>query len=665
MESRLGRAERDPGDPRHFGQRVFEEVVEDDDRPPVGVEGVERPLEQIPIDQLAAEVGRGGRVKGRELDLDHAPLAAAHQVEAGVNEDLMEPGVECDHVAQRGQVAPAANEGVLDRIPREVVVPDDQAGRRVQPRDGRAGQRREGVMIAPLRSLDESLAGPLAPSAWSARPWQPCSNARAPPIANRPGPRFDVSSANWPDRHSSNVARQLYARVGPALCTRSCRVAHSCVAVVGGVVVRSRPGTGPIRWWSIGQGGRRVACVDRTTRSFGVPDGVHVVGLFGGAIGLAALGLASMLGATNAGSTAVLVVAAVAALAVVLGCGASCSCGACVPRLPASSERSARRTRRRRASRSSSSMSPPRSTSTWQDPDVSDGGRLAYMSPQITGILGYGPEELVDDPELWPSRIHPDDREAAIAAYDAHWQTGEPLRAEYRMLARDGSEVWVRDEAFAMTDDTRSGRRVSQGLLVDTTDRKRLESRLIHDALHDPLTGLANRVLLRDHLERALARQGREPGRVALLFVDLDDFKRVNDTFGHAAGDEILCRVAERLARAVREGDVVGPPERRRVRDPAGQRRRGRRGVRGRRADPRRAAPPDPARRAVDRGRRLDRHRRRDRHGPGTEVGAAAKDLLVRADAAMYAAKGLGKGTFAFFDPRMPVRTWTELEAAG
>ena len=110
------------------------------------------------------------------------------------------------------------------------------------------------------------------------------------------------------------------------------------------------------------------------------------------------------------------------------------------------------------------------------DPDVSDGGRLAYMSPQITGILGYRPDELIDDPELWPSRIHPDDRAAAIAAYDAHWRTGEPLRAEYRMLARDGSEVWVRDEAFAMADDTRSGRRVSQGLLVDTTDRKRLES---------------------------------------------------------------------------------------------------------------------------------------------------------------------------------------------
>ena len=360
-----------------------------------------------------------------------------------------------------------------------------------------------------------------------------------------------------------------------------------------------------------------------------------------------------------------LVVVAVTALALVLGCGAIL-----LRRLRAAASSLERTTRE--ASESATRLKvlvehvPAAVYIDMADPDVSDGGRLAYMSPQIAGILGYGPDEFVDDPELWPSRIHPDDRAAALAAYDEHWQTGEPLRAEYRMLARDGSEVWLRDEAFAMADDTRSGQRVSQGLLVDTTDRKRLESQLIHDALHDPLTGLANRVLLRDHLERALARQGREPGRVALLFVDLDDFKRVNDTFGHAVGDDILCRVAERLARAVREGDVVGPPERRRVRDPARQRRRRGGGLRGGPADPRRAAPPDPARRAVDRRRRLrSASPSRRATGRALEGSAAAKDLLVRADAAMYAAKALGKGTFAYFDPRMPVRTWTELEAAG
>jgi diguanylate cyclase (GGDEF)-like protein/PAS domain S-box-containing protein len=293
------------------------------------------------------------------------------------------------------------------------------------------------------------------------------------------------------------------------------------------------------------------------------------------------------------------------------------------------------------------------------DPDVSDGGRLAYMSPQITGMLGYRPDELVDDPELWPSRIHPDDRAAAIAAYGEHWQTGRPLRAEYRMLARDGTEVWVRDEAYAMPDDTRSGRQVSQGLLVDTTDRKRLESKLIHDALHDPLTGLANRVLLRDHLERALARHGRSPGTVALLFVDLDDFKRVNDSYGHAAGDEILVQVAGRLVGAVRADDVVGRQSGDEFAVLLGQ-------------------VNDETEAIASAERILGELRRPILLGArsivvggsigialATDRGTTAEELLTQADAAMYAVKATGKGSHAVYDPRMPIRTWSELEAAG
>jgi diguanylate cyclase (GGDEF)-like protein/PAS domain S-box-containing protein len=281
------------------------------------------------------------------------------------------------------------------------------------------------------------------------------------------------------------------------------------------------------------------------------------------------------------------------------------------------------------------------------------------MSPQITGILGYRPDELVSDPELWPSRIHPDDRAAAIEAYMAHWRTGEPLRAEYRMLARDGSEVWVRDEAYAMPDDAQSGRQTSQGLLIDTTDRKRLESKLIHDALHDPLTGLANRVLLRDHLERALARLGRTAGTVALLFVDLDDFKQVNDSYGHAAGDQILCQVADRLVAAVRADDVVG-----------------------RQSGDEFALLLDQinsADEAIATAERVLRELRRPIGLGGhlivvggsigialaSAAGTTAEDLLTQADAAMYAAKAAGKDCYTTYEPQMPTRTWTELEAAG
>lgn len=399
--------------------------------------------------------------------------------------------------------------------------------------------------------------------------------------------------------------------------------------------------------------------MDRATRRPRVPDALPVVGLFGGALVLAGLGLAALTDAVHdLVDPPVLVALQLLALTATLGCGA-----VLLGRLRRSAEVLERTTRE--ADQSAKRLQvliehvPAAVYIDMADPDVSDGGRLAYMSPQICGILGYSPEEFVGDPELWPSRIHPDDRAAAIEAYDTHWQTGEPLRAEYRMLTRDGSEIWVRDEAFATTDDTRSGHRVSQGMLIDNTDRKRLESRLIHDALHDPLTNLANRVLLRDHLERALARQSRAPGRVALLFVDLDDFKRVNDSFGHAAGDQILCRVAERLVGAVRESDVVGRQSGDEFAVLLGP-----------------IIADDEASAAAE---RILRELRRPIQLGGRSIvvggsigvavsdgpGMAAEDLLLRADAAMYAAKAAGKGTFEVFDARMPVRTWTELEAAG
>jgi diguanylate cyclase (GGDEF)-like protein/PAS domain S-box-containing protein len=396
--------------------------------------------------------------------------------------------------------------------------------------------------------------------------------------------------------------------------------------------------------------------VDRSARPFGTPVDLAVAGLFGGAVVLVGLALLGLAGGgptpTARGVIAVLAFGVVVVSGVVL-----------LRRLRRSQETLEHTIRQVEEAGSRLKVLvehvPAAVYIDVADPNVSDGGRLAYMSPQVAGILGYRPEELVDDPELWPSRIHPDDRAAAIAAYEEHWRTSEPLCAEYRMLTRDGTEVWVRDEAYAMPDDTESGRQVSQGLLVDVTDRKRLESKLIHDALHDPLTGLANRVLLRDHLERALARRDRSGGSVGLLFIDLDDFKKVNDTYGHAAGDEILVRVAERLAGAVRAEDVVG----RQSGDEFAV-------LRGRVGDE------DDAIASAE--RMLRELRRPIQFGASSivvggsigialasERSATAEDLLTQADAAMYAAKARGKSTFAVYDQRMPTRTWTELEAAG
>jgi len=399
--------------------------------------------------------------------------------------------------------------------------------------------------------------------------------------------------------------------------------------------------------------------VDGTTRRFGVPDGLLAVGLFGGALVLAAL---AFVGLTGTGSTQlaplVVSVGVLGTLGVVVGAAL-----VLFGRLRGSAAIVEGKTREVEEAGSRLQVLvehvPAAVYIDLADPDVTDGGRLAYMSPQISGILGYRPDELVDDPELWPSRIHPQDRAAAIAAYEEHWRSGQPLRAEYRMLARDGSEIWVRDEAYAMPDDTQSGRQMSQGLLVDITDRKLLESKLIHDALHDPLTGLANRVLLRDHLERALARLGRSRGIVALLFVDLDDFKRINDSFGHAAGDQILAHVADRLTSAVRADDVVGRQSGDEFAVLLNQVRNEAEAI----------ALAERVMTELRRPVQLGAHSIVVGGSIGIAMTAApdatAEDLITQADAAMYAAKANGKGTYAVYDPRMPVRTWSELEAAG
>jgi diguanylate cyclase (GGDEF)-like protein/PAS domain S-box-containing protein len=109
----------------------------------------------------------------------------------------------------------------------------------------------------------------------------------------------------------------------------------------------------------------------------------------------------------------------------------------------------------------------------------------------------------------------------------------------------------------AIADDELAYLRAVATILGNALARLRTEDRMRHDALHDPLTGLANRTLLRDRLELALARSVREDLPTGVLFVDLDEFKAINDRFGHAAGDALLSEIADRLRHAVRPADTV------------------------------------------------------------------------------------------------------------
>jgi diguanylate cyclase (GGDEF)-like protein len=211
-------------------------------------------------------------------------------------------------------------------------------------------------------------------------------------------------------------------------------------------------------------------------------------------------------------------------------------------------------------------------------------------------------------------------------------------------------------------------------MLHDITERKALEARLSHQAFHDPLTGLANRARLRERVEAALARDATGPN-VAVLYVDLDDFKRVNDSLGHAAGDRLLAEVAGRLLHATRGCDTVarlGGDEfavlLERVRGGEDAR------VVAARVGAALRAPFAVENTEVVVGASVGIARVADLAapdaGPGGAPGgapapdpAAAADLLLRgADVAMYAAKRAGKGRFAVYDRGMNADAFARLE---
>jgi diguanylate cyclase (GGDEF)-like protein/PAS domain S-box-containing protein len=188
--------------------------------------------------------------------------------------------------------------------------------------------------------------------------------------------------------------------------------------------------------------------------------------------------------------------------------------------------------------------------------DAGEEGRWHYVSAAIREMLGFTAEEWLADPEIWKRQLHPADRTRMLLAERSGDHTYFGSRWEYRMLARDGREVWVLDDEAVISRDADCRPARVQGILLDITERKRLEEQLRHQALHDPLTGLPNRVLFVDRVEHALTRR-RGTVRAAVLFLDIDDFKTINDSLGHAAGDELLVGVAERIRMALRPEDTA------------------------------------------------------------------------------------------------------------
>jgi diguanylate cyclase (GGDEF)-like protein/PAS domain S-box-containing protein len=265
-----------------------------------------------------------------------------------------------------------------------------------------------------------------------------------------------------------------------------------------------------------------------------------------------------------------------------------------------------------------------------------------FTSPQVERLLGYSVEEWLSDEMLFVKALHPDDRDRVLAAHAHTHRTHEPLSTEYRLCSRDGDYVWVRDEGVVVKGDDGEPLYL-QGYLLDISPERQAEEQLRRQAMHDALTGLANRAFFNERLAHAVSIR-KEPGeQTALLFVDLDNFKSLNDRFGHPLGDAILEEVGRRLRTLVRAGDTaarLGGDEfallLEVVSEPAEVARVAERVI---------AAIAEPV------------EIEGNRFVPGASIGIAlgedARNLLKQADAAMYRAKSqLGLG-YAFFDAEL------------
>ena len=182
-------------------------------------------------------------------------------------------------------------------------------------------------------------------------------------------------------------------------------------------------------------------------------------------------------------------------------------------------------------------------------------GIIQYVNPQFEKISGYSAAEAVGQ---YPSILQSGQTDQAV--YSALWQAlsqGKTWTGEF-INKRKNSEIYYEEAHISPVYDTNGAINRYVAVKLDITERKQYETRLQHLARYDNLTDLPNRSLFSDLLQQALALAKREQYRLALMFVDLDHFKEVNDTFGHAVGDLLLQEAALRMQAAVRSSDVAG-----------------------------------------------------------------------------------------------------------
>jgi diguanylate cyclase (GGDEF)-like protein/PAS domain S-box-containing protein len=281
-------------------------------------------------------------------------------------------------------------------------------------------------------------------------------------------------------------------------------------------------------------------------------------------------------------------------------------------------------------------------------------GLIIDANPASRDLLGYEPHELVGRSA---TSLSPEEDVEATRELGRELREGvrDTVTVERRFFHKDGHLVWGQLTVSVVH---HGGERRMIGMIQDITERKRMEGQLLRQAFQDELTGLANRVLFRDRLRHALDRRDRHACRVAVILLDIDGFKRVNDSLGHAVGDELLQIVGRRIASTVRTGETVarlGGDEFAVVIEEIGDR-----------DDPQVLA-----------DRLLMLLRMPMRVGGrevvvGVSIGIAIAEatddedtVLRNADTAMYAAKASGKACVRRFDPSMhrDAMEWLELES--
>ena len=265
-----------------------------------------------------------------------------------------------------------------------------------------------------------------------------------------------------------------------------------------------------------------------------------------------------------------------------------------------------------------------------------------FTSSQVEALLGYSPAEWLADSDLFVRVLHPEDRDRVLAAHARTHATLDPLSVEYRLIARDGAVVWVRDEGVIVFDDEERPLYL-QGYLLNITPEREAQAQLRQLALYDALTGLANRAFFHEQFQHTVSMRKDPALQTALLFMDLNDFKNVNDRWGHDVGDHVLATLGARVQDTLRAGDsaarlggdefaivipsIAEPAEAVRVAD-----------------------------RLLEAIRAPIEHSRRQltvNASIGIAVGDDVERMLQEADAAMYRAKRQQDVGYAFYDPEL------------